>query len=167
MQAEPRRNLPSLLAALLSYQRTHPFPSMQYQKANANATLSNGITLRLYNAICFLASSVVVDQVLLSTGGLGGEVGLGWEGVVVRSLFAITGIWYVSERVVCSGRVVGQSTYRQHEHRRHRLIQRASRSPDQHDRSCTRQRAGRLSSMHFCQHHGIPYLALRKQQQKH
>ena len=44
------------------------------------------------------------DQVLLSTSGLGGEVGLGWEDAAVSSLLAATGVWQALERVAFGGR---------------------------------------------------------------
>lgn len=48
--------------------------------------------------------ALVEDQVLLSTSGLGGEVGLGWEYAAVGGLFAATGVCLVLERVACGDR---------------------------------------------------------------
>ena len=90
---------------LFSLAREYTFSSKQYQKAKANAISSSGISLRLCNAICFV--TFVVDPVLLSASGLGGEVGLGREEAAIRSLLAATGIWQVLGHVIGSSKGFG------------------------------------------------------------
>lgn len=52
--------------------------------------------------------ALVEDQVLSSTSGLGGEVGLGWKDAAVSGLLAAAGVCLVLERVVCGDRGEGR-----------------------------------------------------------